>query len=356
MKISLGNLKNISEIYELSKKNGLLIEDYQSEEDFKSYYQWLYYHKNVNSFHIVGYQNQGYLIAHYGGVHFKYKYYDRYINVMLASNLVIETKSRNIHNFLSLQREFWSQLIIKKSDFALGLITRDGIFNLHRRAGWVESGMLRVYISPISFKRLFLSIIADKRILKRFFSIFDFFELRFSINFRSNSDSDIRVNQIHSFTSVHSEFLSKWLKEKKIAAVRDVNTLNNRFFSRPNTEYIVLEILYDNCFRGYICLRLMKIKQFNALVIVDYATLDSNPASLRRLIKESKKIARKMSLDCLVVAFNPENVSYWKTFFQLGFFTSFHSFIIANKFNKLLKPNQHNNCDWYITWFEHDYV
>jgi len=356
MKISLGNLTNVSEIYELSKKNGLLIEDNQSKENFKSYYQWLYHNKNVNSFHLVGYDKQEYLIAHYGGVHFKYKFYDQYLNVVLASNLVIQTKSRNIHNFLSLQREFWRQVIIKKIDIALGLITRDGIFNLHRRAGWVESGMLTVYMSPISFKRLFLSIIAKKRFLQKFFSAFDFLELSFSINFYSNRDSDIRVNQIHSFTSIHSEFLSKWLIEKKITAVRDVETLNNRFFSRQDTEYIVLEILFDNCFKGYICLRPMKLKQFNALVIVDYATLDSNPDSLRRLIKESKKIAQKMNLDCLVVAFNPENVSYWKTFFKLGFFSSFHSFTIASKFNKLLKPNQYNRCDWYITWFEHDYV
>lgn len=346
---------DINDISRLAECNDLLL-DGLTPEIFGRSLRWL--HENSPSdkrVQLLAECSVG-VIAHYGGVPFRFKYYEDQISAVLASNLVVDKSYRKQSPFFPLQKEFIKTYQARGYSFAYGAITREGVLNPHLRMGWKALGCLRVYIRPISLSSTFTKLINAPIIsvltkfplmLMQLFwdSIFFFYR------------KTLHVEEVISFDDSISSLLKDWMKQKSICSERSIDSLNWRFSEFKDRDYRIFIVREDRNPTGYLVARLMPMKQFSCVTIVDLVVLEGDKKSFNALMKKCISFARGHNVDLVVSALTDHDVlkSY---FYSTGFFRSQEKFTIVGHFPKkeFLKFTNFKFTDFHINWFDHDYV
>lgn len=346
---------DLNAIANLASENELLLEGL-TPTIFSGMLKWLYSKSEVGKkIQILAQIPKG-VIAHYGGVPFKMKWHEKAISATLASNLVVDKSYRKHSPFFALQKEFIKSYQEKGYAFAYGAITREGVLNPHLRVGWKVLGSLDVFVRPISLYSIFVKLanypvisLLAKFPLQLLQKLLDaIFYLR---------QDNIQVLEEASFADSMSFPLNSWMQKKKICAERSIEALNWRFSSFKDRNYRIFVPYVNSLPAGYIVLRLMPMKQFLSVAIVDLVIFNDDKKVFNALMKRCICFARQSNAD-LVTSVLTDHDELSNSFHWAGFFKTREKFIIVGHFPKNgdIKFSEFNFSDLHINWFDHDYV
>jgi hypothetical protein len=284
------------------------------------------------------------------------KWHEKAISATLASNLVVDKKYRKHSPFFALQKKFIQSYQEKGYGFAYGAITREGVLNPHLRMGWKSLGSLDVFVRPISLNSIFgklvnYSVISflgkfPLRLLQKLLDAF--FYLR---------QDNISVLEETSFAESMSSSLNCWMQKRKICAERSIESLNWRFSIFKDRKYRIFVSYVNSLPAGYIVLRLMPMKQFLSVAIVDFVIFKDDKKVFNALMKRCIRFARQSDADFVASALTDHD-ELSNSFRWAGFFKSREKFTIVGHFPKNgdIKFSEFHFSDLHINWFDHDYV
>jgi len=347
--------EDLNAISNLASENGLLLEGL-TPSIFSAMLKWLHSKSDVGKkIQILARVPTG-VIGHYGGVPFKMKWHEKTVFATLASNLVVDKNYRKYSTFFGLQKEFIKSYQAKGYSFAYGAITREGVLNPHLRAGWKSLGSLHIHVRPISLNSIFgklvnypvISLLAKlplKLLQKLWDAIFYLWK------------DSIHVIEETYFADSVSSSLEYWMQKKKICAERSIEALNWRFSAFQDRNYHIF-IPYINSFpSGYLVVRLMPMKQFLSVAIVDLVVINDDKKVFNALMKHCILFARVSNADLIATALTDHD-ELRNLFRETGFFQSPNKFTVVGHFPKNgdIKFTEFQFSDFHINWFDHDYV
>jgi hypothetical protein len=339
----------------LGEKSGLLIEGLTAKK-FEKVLHWLF----RNNLHGTPIQllaeDSGDVIGHYGAIPFWYKWRDRYIQVALASNLVIAKGVRR-PLFFEIQRELSKKANSYEIPFVYAPVTRPGLLELHLAVGWKNLGLLNVYARPISFSNI-LKIFSNNYYFLKYFSPLAFgFQKLWDYLFPSRKIRLLEVSRIFEFDTSFISFLSEWMLTRKICSLRKIETLNWRFFGCKSRDYIIFKSTKNKFVSGYLAARLMMMKDFYVLAIVDLVVMPNDQTSFLALMEECVGYAKSQGVDLIATALT-EHDENLDNFRKKGFFCTGQKFNILGKASTIKGVTMDEDffLEWHINWFDHDYV
>jgi hypothetical protein len=147
------------------------------------------------------------------------------------------------------------------------------------------------------------------------------------------------------------------MKKNKICAERSIEALNWRFSAFKDRNYRIFIPYVNSLPAGYLVVRLMPMKQFLSVAIVDLVVFNDEKKVFNALIKRSIRFARQSNADLVASAFTDHD-ELANSFRWAGFFKSREKFTIVGHFPKSgdIKFSEFNFSDFHINWFDHDYV
>lgn len=343
------------EISNLAERNGLLL-DGLTPEIFRRSLRRLHTNSVVDKrLQLLAHCSQG-VIAHYGGISFNMKFYGNKLSAVLASNLVVDKDYRMQSPFFALQKEFIKSYPLKNYSFAYGAITREGVLNPHLRMGWKSLGTLRVYIRPIALNSIFSKLINIPMISTAVKFPLKLIQLLWDLIYYHHQKM-VKIEEVTSFDDSISFLLDDWMKKKKICSERSVESLNWRFSNFEDRDYRIFVSQKNSTPSGYLVARLMPMKQFLCIAIVDLVVLNDDKTSFNALMKKCFSIAREEKADLVASALTDHDILK-NSFHRAGFFTSKEKFTIVGHFpkNGFINLSNFNFADFHMNWFDHDYV
>jgi hypothetical protein len=342
-------------IAELAEKNKLLLNNL-TPTIFSRTLNWLHGNSDTDKRVQILAQSLNRVTAHYGGVPFKIKWYEKNISAVLASNLVVDENYRKQSLFFSLQKEFIKSYQKKGYSFAYGAITREGVLNPHLRVGWKSLGALYVFIRPISLDITFKKLLNNSVVLNLIIFPLQIIQKIWDIVFFLKRNNIEIVEEV-TFSNSISSLLDEWMKKKKICSIRTAETLNWRFCDFKDRSYSIFVSYKNSAPTGYLVVRFMQMKKLSCLAIVDIVILNDKKNVFNALMKKSIDFARKRKADLISTALTDHD-QLKSSFYSAGFFKSQEKFIIVGHFPKVgdVKNSDFTFSDFHINWFDHDYV
>lgn len=341
-------------IARLAKENELLLEGLEANE-FQKMMSWLYVMPPLGKRLQIVCEDQGELVAHYGGVPVQLKIDDSILLGALASNLVISKHARKKSPFIPLQSRFTKEYQTNKYSFAYGVITRQGVLEPHMRMGWKRVGDISIYVRPIKFVQLVDKLVKNKalKIIAKIPILLagELFNL-----FTRVDGGSVLVQKIVKFDDSFSRFLDTWNSAQKISALRTVEILNWRYCAFKSRQYQIFSAKINGEVTGYMVLRVMKMKQFNSVALVDLIALNGDQETASALINECIDFSRKIKVDVVATAIPPHH-PFVNLFMSSGFIKSPEKFTLVTHTPKgAINLSKDRFSDWFINWFDHDYV
>lgn len=338
----------------LAKENELLLEGL-GEIEFQKMMRWLYVMPPLGKRLQIVCEDQGGLVAHYGGVPIQLKMDDSILLGVLASNLVISKHARKKSPFIPLQSQFTKEYQASGYSFAYGVITRQGVLEPHMRMGWKRVGDISIYVRPINFVQLLNKFIKNKalQILAKIPILLA--GKLFNLLTRINSGS-VLVQKIVTFDNSFSRFLDAWNGSQKISALRTVEILNWRYCAFKSRQYQIFSAKKNGEVTGYMVLRVMQMKQFYAVALVDLLALNGDKETASALINECLNFSKKIKVDVVATPLTPHH-PFAKLFMRFGFIKSPEKFTLVTHTPKgTINLSKDRFSDWFINWFDHDFV
>lgn len=346
---------DLSNIAELADNNDLLIPPLD-QAAFARMLSWLHASPPKGQRLEFVCEEDGILIAHYGAVPFQYKVNAQYVIAGFAANIVIDKEARKKALFFPLQKHFANLYPALGYGFTYGVMTRAGVLKPHLAVGWKEVGDLNVYVKPVSagsiFSKLFPQLGFSKTI--------KFFAAPFQYLFdcvTSFGRSSVQIEKIQRFDQTHEDFLRGWTCSQAITAVRSSEILNWRFVEFSERNYKISIARKNDAFTGYVVTRVMPMKQFSCLAIVDLIAMDDDPSTIAGLIKHCDQIAKAEGVDFISTAF-AQHYAFKKLMTRKGFIRTKEKFTLVTRTPKDsdLSLRADIFSQWFINWFDHDFV
>jgi hypothetical protein len=338
----------------LAEENELLLEGLGVTE-FQKMMSWLYVMPPLGKRLQIVCEDQGELVAHYGGVPIQLKMDDSMLLGVLASNLVISKHARKKSPFIPLQSRFTKEYQANEYSFAYGVIRRKGVLEPHMRMGWKRVGDISIYVRPIKFVQFFNKFINNKllQIVAKIPILLagELFNL-----FTRLGDSRVLVQKIDFFDSTFSRFLDAWNSIQKISALRTIEILNWRYCVFKSREYQLFAAKKNGEVTGYMVLRVMKMKQFYAVALVDLLALNGDKETVSALLNKCLDFSKKIKVDVVATAMPPHH-PFANLIMRAGFIKSSEKFTLVTHTPKgKINLSRDRFNDWFINWFDHDYV
>lgn len=346
---------DLNNIAELADNNGLLIPPLD-QAAFARMLSWLHaYPPRGRRLEFVC-EEEGKLIAHYGAVPFQYKVNDQYIMAGFAANIVIDKDARKKALFFPLQKHFANLYPELDYGFTYGVMTRAGVLKPHLAVGWKEVGDLNVYVKPVSAANIFNKLFPRlnfKKTIRLLASPFQFLFDRFT----SFSPTNTHIEQVKRFDPSHDDFLRRWTQSQSITAVRSSEILNWRFVEFAERNYTISIAKKNGEMTGYVVTRVMPMKQFTCLAIVDLIAPEDDPHTIASLVNQCSLLAKEKQVDFISTAF-PAHYSFKKLMIKKGFIPTKEKFTLVTRTPKDSELTLKKDIfkQWFINWFDHDFV
>jgi hypothetical protein len=346
---------DFGQISKLASENELLSTGIPREE-YEASLKWLYASANVgNRFEIVV-ESDSKILAHCGVMPIPYVVCRRYVLGGFVGNLVIDKKSLDKTLFFKIQNELTRGYQKAGFDFLYALVTRKEILNIQLRMGWRKIRSFPVYVRPIAlfsiakkytqnpfFRMLFLPFLLTTQI------ILSLLDIRPSYG--------IVIEKVHGFDNSFLDFINSWSNQKIIFASRRLENLNWRFLDFKARGYTIYIASKNDCITGYVVLRLMSMKGYRTVAIVDLIVGGEDARTRSALIKHTVKFAKKNGVDLVATLGNPFPGNKLLAL-RYGFINTREEFSLliyaaSNFFND---SNLICSENWHISWFDHDFV
>ena len=300
--------------------------------------------------------NEGKLIAHYGAVPFQYKVSDQYVVAGFAANIVIDKDARKKALFFPLQKHFANLYPALGYGFTYGVMTRAGVLKPHLAVGWKEVGDLNVYVKPVSAANIFSKLfprLGFKKTIRLLACPFQFLFDRLT----SLGATNVQIEQVKKFNPSHDDFLRHWTQSQSITAVRSSEILNWRFVEFAERNYKISIATKNGEMTGYVVTRVMPMKQFSCLAIVDLIALDADPSTIASLVKQCSHLAKEEQVDFISTVF-PAHYNFKKLMIKKGFIPTKEKFTLVTRTPKDSELSLKKDIfkQWFINWFDHDFV
>lgn len=346
---------DLNNIAELADNNDLLIPPLD-QAAFTRMLSWLHAHPPRGRRLEFVCEEEGKLIAHYGAVPFQYKVNDQHMMAGFAANIVIDKDARKKALFFPLQKHFANLYPELGYGFTYGVMTRAGVLKPHLAVGWKEVGELNVYVKPVSAANIFNKLFPRfgfKKTIRLIANPFQYLFDRFTSLGATNTD----IEQVKRFDPSHDDFLSRWTQSQPIAAVRSSEILNWRFVEYAERNYKISIAKKNGEMTGYVVTRVMPMKQFTCLAIVDLIALEDDPHTIASLVNQCSLLAKEAQVDFISTVF-PEHYSFKKLMIKKGFIPTKEKFTLVTRTPKdsVLTLKKNNFKQWFINWFDHDFV
>lgn len=355
LRIFTPGIDDLREIRILAKKSGLFIEDVD-EDEFLELFRWLYFSdcQDIERLQLGLVDGAGKIVGHYGGVPFIFRLNDKKVQAVLASNLVINPNNRAGSTFYDLQREFIRGYRELGYEFAFGLITRQGVLDVHMRMGWKKIGDMPVYVRPVDCVNILSKFISSKTLKLALYLPGTFINLILKIINRSHNNF-LEIQRIFSFDDGFNNFLKEWNSLNEIASIRTIEVLNWRYCERVERGYQIYRAKSADQIIGYAVFRQMKMKEYQVLALVDLVADKNDESVVDALLKQAINVASSMGVDMVATALLPHD-PILNRFFKNAFIKSPEKFILVAHFPKKNAVNFKDLEKWRINWFDHDYV
>jgi hypothetical protein len=108
---------------------------------------------------------------------------------------------------------------------------------------------------------------------------------------------------------------------------------------------------------GYVVARVMPMKQFTCLAIVDLIALEDDPHTIASLVNQCSLVAKEEQVDFISTAF-PAHYSFKKLMIKKGFIPTKEKFTLVTRTPKDSELTLKKDIfkQWFISWFDHDFV
>jgi hypothetical protein len=136
-----------------------------------------------------------------------------------------------------------------------------------------------------------------------------------------------------------------------------VNNLNWRFLDFKARRYVIYTASKNDYITGFVVLRLMSMKDYQAVAIVDLVVGDEDVKSRSALLNHAVKFAKSKGVDLIATLGNPvpghEILAMGRGFIKTR--EKFSLLIYATP-DFFQDPNIICGENWHISWFDHDFV
>ncbi len=261
-------------------------------------WQWLYSRNGEPIENVLIAENaQGSVIAHYGLSRLPYVLAGKKVEAGMACLLAIDEPYRKTPVFLEVTVRLLKLFRSTGWVFVTGLANRSGLLEFHKAFGFKDIGEVPIFAKPVHLRKIAETLLP--KVLCFVLSPCVWFAqwawlslLRRAAN---KTSSNIRVEPIQKFDKATAATSAEIAKHHKFYAERgDPSLLNARFFGITCRKYYVFSIVRDGATIGYVALRVMDMRGFLAIGIVDIcfdfsgATLRA-PFSVRSIGSQSSK-------------------------------------------------------------------
>ncbi len=288
----------------------------------------------------------GQLVAHYAVLPFAYYAERRKLTGGFICQLFVESRYRATPLFFDLERKLLQEFNGAGFDFLYGLITIKPVLKAHLALGFAKGQDLHVYGFPLAPGTL--ATAAGFKIpasLQPLMNACGRMLARAALPIWRTAARPLPVELVPA-DSLNPSLLERIQAQWSVAA--DRSTIAERVKPFGNKKYEIYAALKDGCHSGYMILRRMQIREFNATVVVDVLATDRK--TVRSLLLEAGKQGIHHGSDVVMCLAAPNS--------QLARTLRNTLFVRTPEFFTIVCDQAHRGMlpSWHASWFDHDYV
>jgi hypothetical protein len=293
------------------------------------------------------------IVAHYGAEIRRVIIKSKKFNVALSSNLVIKPKVA-VPLFYLMQKKYIKKYIDNSYVFSYGIVTKDELIPIHERMGWKVVNYGNLYIRSVNLASSFTKITSIKlHVIKK---VLNFLQSLHDLIFIKKIDES-KIIKFDYFDECFNTLLLSWHNENIISSLKSIDELNKRFESISGRNYIKFKYEENGLVLGYAVTRIMQMKGFKTLAIVDIVCCNKRGEVVTQLIQKCIKFGKENGVDLIATLLCKQSVVIGN-YHRLGFIKSSIKFKMIAHFgnNEFLNSYSDSLKNWPFTWYEHDYI
>lgn len=346
------NLKNLHQLFDNNYTEG---DERVEFENFVLQFNHLFQNNIPRiSFLLTSLNEDGKVIGSYGVVPYFFKLKGKKVVAGFPAWLMVDNEYRKKFLFFELSRQFLDGYKNYGISFIFAYITRLHTVDAHLRLGYSYLTDLKVMAKPTNIKKLINTVVANPllRILVTLFKPF----IKLYFNLKNSKYSDYNIEIVNDVSSVNS-FLIEVSSTYNFITFRDAQIYNWRFQGNPGKKYEIFVSSKEGKIVGVFVTRRMKIKGLDVLVIVDLIVKPFDYKTLRAILGYCYNKGKSEGYDLVSLLYNP-HLGNFKELSRSGYIDTREKIVLIYH---TPETDSHliNNDDlkeWYISWFEHDFV
>jgi hypothetical protein len=267
--------------------------------------------------------------------------------------MVAETQRRTLL-YPGLVKAFFEAYPAHGCEFCYAEITRPRVLAANVALGFRKIARLPVYARPYRFDKLARSRLGRMAGLLRPAFWLGRAVARLGLPLAGRRCT---VAEASGVAEDFAPFLKAVSGQFKLAALRTVPILNWRFAGNADRGYRIFLAREGDRPVGYIVVRRMPMREFDALAIVDLLFDHARPDVGHALLRRAHQLAVSQGVD-IAVAMLSEHSPFRHILRLWGFVESPEQFtlVLHEPRNARLKLAARPPQDWHVTWFDHDFV
>jgi len=333
-------------VYDFLFHNGQVHQDL----DRSSFVEWwqsrFFDHPAGVGWVLIARGGSGQLVAHYAVLPFAYRAEGRKLTGGFICQLFVDSRYRATTLFYELERKLLQEFAGAGFDFLYGLITIKPVLQAHLALGFTKGQDLHVYGLPLAPGTLARAARFKMPVsLQTLMNAGGRMLARAALPLMRRVAGALPVELIPA-DSLDGALLEPIQAQWLIAA--DRSAIADRVRPFGNKKYEIYAALKDGCHSGYMILRRMQIREFNATVVVDVLAADSK--TRRSLLLEAGKQGIHHGSDVVMCLAAPNS--------QLARTLRKTLFVRTPEFFTIVCDKAHREMlsSWHASWFDHDYV
>ena len=333
------------------------IKDFRTfeDEEYRSFWNAQIY-SNPHSIRnvLVGVNENNEVVGHLSMVPYKFLIDGALLLGGSLCELMVHEDFRKELLFPRLEMKILSRYKNLGLDFSFGMANRGKVKEAHLSFGYSEMGDLAVYAKPYKLagitRRLIKNNFLNTLLAPGIYLAEKLLGLR-----KISGKKDLGASEISEFDQSTDQFLAEVQKHFPYSALRNSTILNWRFASSPTVKYHILVTKEDGNIIGYVVLRRVVIKGFNALAIVDILFSPDRIDVGKSLINAVHNKAMQLDVEMSACLLNPHD-PLCPIIKKCGFFKTPETFtlIIHEPKGTTHHFSKDSFAKWHLTWFDHD--
>lgn len=330
-------------------------EDQITQEAFERWWRWLYVDNPTKAgFALGSFDLGGENLGHIALAPFSFLVDDELVTVGFSGQLMVAESQRHTLLYPSLVKQLLTSYPQYGCKFCYSEVTRPRVLASNTALGFQKGGDFRIYARPYRLEKLVRMKLGSLAWLAKPAVRLGEILLQVGSPF---SHGGISVSEVSAFPPEIEPFLQSMRHQFKLTAYRNVPILNWRFTGNSDRKYRILLACEGRIPVGYLVLRRMPMKSFDALAVVDFLFALNRPQVGHALMRQVHRIACAEGVDLSVTMLNYTS-PYLGLLRTWGFLRTPEKFTLithepkGSHYRLQARPFE----DWHVTWFDHDFV